>query len=83
MDKINMREAVDHERRRCFGDATLTFAAVELGGIGNARRSRPLLGHGLRLAQDRAEAQCLAAIHHGDRRTGEFISFRIMDLIQC
>jgi len=33
MDKIDIRETVDQERRRFFGAAALTFAAAELGGI--------------------------------------------------
>jgi hypothetical protein len=36
MDKINMHEAIDHDRRRFFGVAALTFAAAELGAIGAA-----------------------------------------------
>jgi pimeloyl-ACP methyl ester carboxylesterase len=38
MDKTSsMSEAVDHERRRFFGAAALTFAAAELGAIGAAQ----------------------------------------------
>jgi len=37
MDKINMREAIDHDRRSFFGVAALTFTAAELGVIGAAR----------------------------------------------
>jgi pimeloyl-ACP methyl ester carboxylesterase len=37
MDKINMREAIDHDRRRFFSAAALTFTAAELGVIGAAR----------------------------------------------
>jgi hypothetical protein len=36
MDKINMHEAINHDRRRFFGAAALTFAAAELGGTGTA-----------------------------------------------
>ena len=36
MDKINMHEAIDHDRRRFFGAAALTFTAAELGVIGAA-----------------------------------------------
>jgi hypothetical protein len=36
MDKINVHEAVDHDRRRFFGAAALTFAAAELDVIGAA-----------------------------------------------
>jgi hypothetical protein len=37
MDKINMREAIDHNRRRFFGAAAVTFTAAELGLVGAAR----------------------------------------------
>ena len=46
MDKINMREAIDHDRRRFFGAAALTFTAAGLGLIGAAHagtKSAPLL----------------------------------------
>jgi pimeloyl-ACP methyl ester carboxylesterase len=36
MDEIYGREAIDHDRRRLFGAAALTFAAAELGVIGAA-----------------------------------------------
>jgi pimeloyl-ACP methyl ester carboxylesterase len=36
MDRTNMREAIDHERRRFFGAAALSFTAAELGVIGAA-----------------------------------------------
>jgi hypothetical protein len=36
MAKINMHEAIDHDRRRFFGAAALTFTAAELGVIGAA-----------------------------------------------
>ena len=36
MDQINMHEAIDHDRRRFFGAAALTFTAAELGVIGAA-----------------------------------------------
>jgi pimeloyl-ACP methyl ester carboxylesterase len=36
VDKINMHEAIDHDRRRFFGAAALTFATAELGVIGTA-----------------------------------------------
>ena len=32
-----MREAIDHDRRRFFSAAALTFTAAELGVIGAAR----------------------------------------------
>jgi hypothetical protein len=34
MDKIDMHEAIDHDRRRFFGAAALSFTAAELGVIG-------------------------------------------------
>jgi hypothetical protein len=37
MDQINMHEAIDHDRRRFFGAAALTFTAAELGVIGAAQ----------------------------------------------
>jgi hypothetical protein len=37
MGNINMHEAVDHDRRRFFRAAALSFAAAELGVIGAAR----------------------------------------------
>jgi pimeloyl-ACP methyl ester carboxylesterase len=37
MDKINITETVDHDRRRFFGAAALTFAAAELGVISAAQ----------------------------------------------
>jgi pimeloyl-ACP methyl ester carboxylesterase len=36
MDEINVHEAIDHDRRRFFGAAALTFTAAELGVIGAA-----------------------------------------------
>jgi hypothetical protein len=36
MDTINMQEAIDHDRRRFFGAAALTFTAAEFGVIGAA-----------------------------------------------
>ena len=36
MDKIDMHEAIDHDRRRFFGAAALTFAAAELSVVGAA-----------------------------------------------
>ena len=36
MDKINVLEAIDHDRRRFFGAAALSFAAAELGAMGAA-----------------------------------------------
>jgi len=36
MDKIDMHEAIDHDRRRFFGAAALSFTAAELGVIGAA-----------------------------------------------
>jgi hypothetical protein len=36
MDEIDVHEAIDHDRRRLFGAAALTFAAAELGVIGAA-----------------------------------------------
>jgi hypothetical protein len=36
MDKIDMHEAIDHDRRRFFGAAALTLTAAELGVIGAA-----------------------------------------------
>jgi pimeloyl-ACP methyl ester carboxylesterase len=36
MDKINVHEAIDHDRRRFFGAAALSFAAAELGAMGAA-----------------------------------------------
>jgi hypothetical protein len=32
MDQINMHEAIDHDRRRFFGAAALTFTVVALSG---------------------------------------------------
>jgi hypothetical protein len=37
MDKINSREAIDHDRRRFCSAAALTFTAAELGVVGAAR----------------------------------------------
>ena len=37
MEKIDIRETVDQERRRFFGAAALTLAAAELGGIGSTQ----------------------------------------------
>jgi hypothetical protein len=37
MDQINMQEATDHDRRRFFGAAALTFTAAKLGFVGAAR----------------------------------------------
>jgi hypothetical protein len=36
VDKVNMHEAIDHDRRRFFGAVALTFTTVELGVIGAA-----------------------------------------------
>jgi pimeloyl-ACP methyl ester carboxylesterase len=36
MDKIDMHEAIDHDRRRFFGAAALTITAAELGVVGAA-----------------------------------------------
>jgi pimeloyl-ACP methyl ester carboxylesterase len=36
MDKIDMHEVINHDRRRFFGAAALTFTATELGVIGAA-----------------------------------------------
>ena len=36
MYQMNMHEAIDHDRRRFFGAAALTFTAAELGVIGAA-----------------------------------------------
>jgi len=36
MDKINMREAIDHDRRRFFSAAALALTAAELGVVGAA-----------------------------------------------
>jgi hypothetical protein len=36
MDKIDVHEAIDHDRRRFFGAAALSFTAAELGVIGAA-----------------------------------------------
>jgi hypothetical protein len=36
MDTITMHEAIDHDRRRFFGAAALTFTAAQLGVIGAA-----------------------------------------------
>jgi hypothetical protein len=36
VDKIGVQEAIDHDRRRFFGAAALTFTAAELGVIGAA-----------------------------------------------
>ena len=36
VDKINTHEAIDHDRRRFFGAAALSFTAAELGVIGAA-----------------------------------------------
>ena len=36
MDKIKTSEDVDHQRRRLFGAAAMTFAAAQLGVIGSA-----------------------------------------------
>ena len=36
MDKLNMREAIDHDRRCFFGAAALTFTAAKLGVVGVA-----------------------------------------------
>jgi hypothetical protein len=33
MDKIDVHEAIDHDRRRFFGAAALSFTAAELGVI--------------------------------------------------
>jgi hypothetical protein len=36
MNKFNMHEVIDHDRRRFFGAAALTFTAAELAVIGAA-----------------------------------------------
>ena len=36
MDKIKTSEDVDHQRRRLFGAATMTFAAAQFGMVGSA-----------------------------------------------
>jgi len=36
MDKITMRDAIDHDRRRFFGAAAFTFTAAKLGVVGAA-----------------------------------------------
>ena len=36
MDEIKMHEAIDHDRRRFFSAAALSFTAAELGVIGAA-----------------------------------------------
>ena len=36
METVNAHEAIDHDRRRFFGAAALTFTAAELGVVGAA-----------------------------------------------
>jgi hypothetical protein len=44
MNKINMHEAIDHDRRRFFGAAALTFTATEFGDFGAAHaETKPAL----------------------------------------